>query len=486
VLLAKRLARLGLTVSGGALAAALPQRAAGCLNTSLVTTTLQAASALASKHMAAAGAIPASVASLMEGAAKSMLLNKLKRMTLLLATVLAGVIGTTASLRSHGNLQAQEPTNSPALEESARKDGAIPGRIGAAKRDRRIQGTWTLQSVQRGGRRLPLEPGSVQLVITNRFWIWEERGEDRAFLYTLNPEKSPKQIDLTSLVEGPDKGETIRGIYTIDGDELQICESDAATPTEFTARPGSGFELFTYRRIAALASAKDSAKTTQPGTSLDPSWADKLFLGKGGTSHDFGTVPPGAQLRHRFILKNIYKVPLEITGIRASCGCAMFAHTTKAIGPGEEGGIDVTLDTRRFRGPKTVSIYVTVGPVFVSTATLRITANVSAKEVASMPEAQQADADVLIATTRHFKIPFTLDASPRQNIRKIILLSSRDRGASWTEEATGTPEAKDFNIRVPDDGLYWFAVRVLLADGSAEPAENEGLRPSSRVLVRTE
>jgi hypothetical protein len=326
----------------------------------------------------------------------------------------------------------------------------------------------------------------VQLVVTNRFLIWEERGEDRAFLYTLNPEKSPKQIDLTSLVDGPDKGETIRGIYGIDGDELKICESDGARPTEFTARPRSGFELFTYRRVAALAPGKDSAKTTQPEPSLDPSWADRLFLGKGGTSHDFGTVAPGAQLRHRFILKNIYKVPLEITGVRASCGCAMFAHTTKAISPGEEGGIDVTLDSRRFRGPKTVSIYVRVGPVFVSTAALRITANVSAKEVVSELEVQQADAQVAIARTRHFKIPFTLDASRRQNIRKIVLLSSRDRGATWTEEATETPEAKHFDISVPEDGLYWFAVRVLLGDGTAEPAEDEGLRPSSKVLVKTE
>jgi hypothetical protein len=144
------------------------------------------------------------------------------------------------------------------------------------------------------------------------------------------------------------------------------------------------------------------------------------------------------------------------------------------------------LDTRRFRGPKTVSIYVTVGTVFVSTATLRITASVSSKEVVSELEVQQADAQVAIATTRHFKIPFTLDASRRQNISKIVLLSSRDRGETWAEEATETPEAKHFNVKVPEDGLYWFAVRVILADGTAEPAEDEELRPSSKVLVKTE
>ena len=40
-------------------------------------------------------------------------------------------------------------------------------------------------------------------------------------------------------------------------------------------------------------------------------WAEKLFDSK--TEHDFGSVPHGAQMFHKFAFKNIYKVPLDVT-----------------------------------------------------------------------------------------------------------------------------------------------------------------------------
>lgn len=103
-------------------------------------------------------------------------------------------------------------------------------------------------------------------------------------------------------------------------------------------------------------------------------WADKLFA-KSGTSHNFGNVPRGAVLHHRFVLTNIYAVPLTITGTRVSCGCVEVKPSTQVVGPKETAYIDITMDGRRFIGPKIVNIYVSVGPQFVSTATLQVSAN---------------------------------------------------------------------------------------------------------------
>jgi hypothetical protein len=117
-------------------------------------------------------------------------------------------------------------------------------------------------------------------------------------------------------------------------------------------------------------------------------WADKIFLATGTASHDFGTVPRGAQLKHRFLVKNIYKVPLEITSIRVSCGCVTLQPNGNtqyvraenlntpvlSLRPNQQSFIDINMDARLFSGSKTVSIYVTVGPQFVSTATLTVTA----------------------------------------------------------------------------------------------------------------
>jgi hypothetical protein len=105
-------------------------------------------------------------------------------------------------------------------------------------------------------------------------------------------------------------------------------------------------------------------------------WADKIFLAGGGkTAHDFGTVARGAQLVFSFPITNIYSVPLEITGVRATCGCVNATPSSRVLKPQEKGQLNVTMDARRFTGAKVVTIYVTVGPEYVSTASIRVTAN---------------------------------------------------------------------------------------------------------------
>lgn len=103
------------------------------------------------------------------------------------------------------------------------------------------------------------------------------------------------------------------------------------------------------------------------------SWADKMF--KAGTSHDFGNVARGAQLFHQFKFTNIYAVPLEIRQTRTSCGCVTVTPSVRVVEPRQEATIDVIMDARKFTGPKTVHIYITVGPDYVSTATLTLSAN---------------------------------------------------------------------------------------------------------------
>lgn len=105
-----------------------------------------------------------------------------------------------------------------------------------------------------------------------------------------------------------------------------------------------------------------------------PEWADKLFA-KESPNHNFGNVPRGAVLSHDFTLTNIYAVPLDIIGTRASCGCVIVKPAKTTIQPKESIVVGVTMDARRFTGPKTVTIHISVGPQYTSTATLSVTAN---------------------------------------------------------------------------------------------------------------
>jgi hypothetical protein len=74
-------------------------------------------------------------------------------------------------------------------------------------------------------------------------------------------------------------------------------------------------------------------------------------------------------------MTNIYAVPLQITDTRVSCGCVTVTPSANVLQPKQTGHIDVTMDARRFTGPKTVNILITVGPQFTSTATLQVSAN---------------------------------------------------------------------------------------------------------------
>lgn len=123
--------------------------------------------------------------------------------------------------------------------------------------------------------------------------------------------------------------------------------------------------------VAALAASSASAQST------DGAWAAKMFVApKGGsTTHDFGMVPRGAQLYYRFPMMNVWQVPIEITSLRTSCGCVTASTPTTTLKPREVGYLDVTMNAHRFNGPKSVTIYVTVGPEYVSTASLQVTAN---------------------------------------------------------------------------------------------------------------
>src|SRR5712671_1901893 len=99
-------------------------------------------------------------------------------------------------------------------------------------------------------------------------------------------------------------------------------------------------------------------------------WAEKMFTE--GVNQDFGVAPHGAQLFHRFTIKNIYAVRMEITTITPGCGCVTATAPKRVLDPNEETTLDVSMDARRFTGPKAVIVRVTVGPSFTSSADVKV------------------------------------------------------------------------------------------------------------------
>jgi hypothetical protein len=86
-------------------------------------------------------------------------------------------------------------------------------------------------------------------------------------------------------------------------------------------------------------------------------WADAFFSEH---QHDFGTVPRGAKVHHRFVLQNRLNEPVTILNVRASCGCTSGTATTQLLQAGQTAAVDAEMDTRNFVGRKQTTLFVTL------------------------------------------------------------------------------------------------------------------------------
>jgi len=146
-------------------------------------------------------------------------------------------------------------------------------------------------------------------------------------------------------------------------------EKDAVSPRETIVR--SGF-------------SPSSEATARCTTASTPEWAERMFTS--GRTKDFGTVPFGTQLSHRFEITNIYATPVEITGLRLGCCCVTATPGKRLLQPGESTTIDVALDTREFTGPNTQTVRVVVaGPSPRTACVLKVSA-VSQADVVFKPD----------------------------------------------------------------------------------------------------
>jgi hypothetical protein len=90
-------------------------------------------------------------------------------------------------------------------------------------------------------------------------------------------------------------------------------------------------------------------------TARAATWADAMFE---ELSKDFGSVPRGPTLQHPFRLVNRTHAVVNIASVRVSCGCVTATALKGTLAPGEATAVVAQMDTRRFSGVKTVTIYV--------------------------------------------------------------------------------------------------------------------------------
>jgi uncharacterized protein (TIGR03067 family) len=116
-----------------------------------------------------------------------------------------------------------------------------------AKEKESLQGTWAAVSLIEKGRPQPAADLKMfTLTIKGDKYIYTIGARSFSAAYKLDPGKKPKAIDVT-FEEGPQKGKTMPGIYSLEGQELKICGGDKR-PTEFVSNAKSDTVLFVFKR----------------------------------------------------------------------------------------------------------------------------------------------------------------------------------------------------------------------------------------------
>jgi uncharacterized protein (TIGR03067 family) len=150
-------------------------------------------------------------------------------------TALAVVVALCAPA-AHGGNDAKEKAKQEAV----------------AKELKALEGTWEIVFVEVGGKKgmLP-ENQKERLTFREKAFtaVQGEKVRDKGALH-IDPTKKPKTLDMTS-GGGANKGDVIRAIYELQGDEMRVCVSPPGQPrpTAFTTEAGSAHYIGTFRRV---------------------------------------------------------------------------------------------------------------------------------------------------------------------------------------------------------------------------------------------
>jgi uncharacterized protein (TIGR03067 family) len=147
-----------------------------------------------------------------------------------------------------------------------------------------LQGTWSIVSLEIDGQKMEGVP-SAQVIVKGDRFTTNSMGATYEGRVEVDAAQTPKHFNLV-FTEGPEKSNTNRGIYELDGDLWRMCLNMAGgeRPASFATSPASGLALETLQRGAPARKAskkqvKSSAAIPAPEGDPAPDLAGEWSMG---------------------------------------------------------------------------------------------------------------------------------------------------------------------------------------------------------------
>jgi hypothetical protein len=105
-------------------------------------------------------------------------------------------------------------------------------------------------------------------------------------------------------------------------------------------------------------------------------------------------------------------------------------------------------------------------------------------EEAELNQESSSSEEVLLSV-RSFRVPVRIDSDRKDEIEKVVIYLSRNKGQTWRKCTEVLADRDGFNYFAATDGLYWFACCVIDKEGNRHPARTRQLRAQLRVKVDT-
>jgi RNA polymerase sigma factor (sigma-70 family) len=463
-LLSQRLKRQGIMLSAALLAEGVLHQTSAAVPASLARATLRTATELAAGQAAAAGAVPAKVAALMEGVMKAMLFAKLRAVCG--AMIVIGLLGLIVGLSSYGSLagepQAREEPTVGDKAARARKAGATEVRLpeGAAPIQALVSlkdGTLTVKTAL-----LYCEPVTSYTEDGNSVTSYRMRKQLKADKFevesvqvcdTLGNKVDHKQLaqrlteETRALVQW--------GQHPIDPMHLVLIKEGTLVFRLPALRPVAPPALPPVPAQAYPVPTVPAAPPTEvvPPPPVAPAPVPSTPV-----------APPAKAI-------NVLPPTNELPSSRAKQDARGFLKQARALM--EQG----RLDEAQSMCDKAAELANHWGLFEDTPSRLRVDLERARSVQQAVPAAHPAPlGEEVVSHSRSLNIPLRVRPTPGQSIGQVRLLMSADRGKSWKTVAEVSPDTEAIRFHAPSDGVYWFAVEV---------DSTQKRTPSLKVRVRT-